>query len=116
VAWGRTIARYKALNFMKLRRLTPLDADVIELLSATQEEEPPGLRDAQRRALTGCLEKLPKADRRLIESAYREGAVIKELATELGRSAAGVYNSLARIRGALQRCIAAAIAREGYRS
>jgi RNA polymerase sigma-70 factor (ECF subfamily) len=113
VAWGRQVARNKALNHLRARRLRHLDEDIIDLLSVSQPEEPSELRDARRRALGLCLEKLSRADRALVESAYREGAVIKDLAALMSRPAAGVYNSLARIRGALYRCIAAAVAREG---
>jgi len=114
VAWGCQIARYKAMNLARSRRATALDDDVIDLLLVTQQQQEPEERLARRRALSGCLEKLPGDDRRLIETAYGDGRSIKELAAEVGRSAGGVYNSLARIRSTLYRCIQVTLTKEGY--
>lgn len=113
-AWGCRIARYKAMNLMQSRRVTPLDDDVLDLLLVAQSEQEPEQRQARRRALAGCLKKLPEKDRTLVELAYTDGRTIKELAVEIGRSAGGVYNSLARIRGSLFGCIQAALATEGH--
>ena len=114
VAWGRKIARFKAMNLMRSRRLTPLDDEVIDLLLVTEAERDHDERLARRRALSGCMEKLSPADRGLIEGAYGGAQSIKELAASVGRSAGGVYNSLARIRAALLACIETALAREGH--
>lgn len=115
VAWGRQIARFKAMNLLKSRRLTPLDSEVIDLLSVTHAEQDSEERLARRRALAGCLEKLPPDDRKLVEVAYGGAQSIKGFATKLGRSAGGVYNSLARIRAALLHCVQATLAKEGHR-
>lgn len=114
VAWGRQIARFKAMNLLQGRRLTPLDDDIIDLLIVAHEEQEPEHRRARRKALAGCLQKLPTADRTLVEGAYAGEQSIKDLAEAAGRSAGGVYNSLARIRAALLKCIQATLAREGY--
>lgn len=113
VAWGRQIARYKAMNLLQSRRLTPLDDEIIDLLLVTHEEQEPEQRLARRKALAGCLKKLPADDHRLIEQAYAGEQSIKEIASVIGRSAGGVYNSLARIRGSLLQCIQATLSREG---
>ncbi|TWT47849.1 sigma-70 family RNA polymerase sigma factor [Botrimarina hoheduenensis] len=114
VAWGRQIARYKAMNLLQSRRLTPLDADVIDLLIVSLDEQEPEQRVARRRALSGCLSKLPADDRRLVEVAYAGEQSIKEIAATIDRSAGGVYNSLARIRAALLKCIQSTLAQEGF--
>ncbi|MEO0531810.1 MAG: sigma-70 family RNA polymerase sigma factor [Planctomycetota bacterium] len=113
VAWGRQIARYKAMNLLQSRRLTPLDDEIIDLLMVTHEEQEAEQRIARRKALAGCLKKLPPEDHQLVERAYGGEQSIKEIAAAIGRSAGGVYNSLARIRGALMQCIRATLAREG---
>lgn len=114
VAWGCQVARFKALNHLKGRRATVLDDEVLDLLMATQQAEDAGFRHARRRALSECLEKLSEADRKLIESAYMGEQSIKSLAKDLARPPAGVYNSLARIRAVLFRCIQSTLAREGH--
>lgn len=113
VAWGRQVARYKAMNLMQARRLTPLDDEVIDLLAITHEEQGAETRLARRHALAKCLEKLPTADRKLTEAAYDGTQTIKDLAAKVGRSAGGVYNSLARIRATLLLCIQTTLAQEG---
>lgn len=114
VAWGCKIARYKALNLMQARRASLLDVEVIDLLLVTQQEQDAEIRLARRRALSSCMQKLTDDDRTLIESAYSDEHTIKELAVEMGRSAGGVYNSLARIRSALYQCIQKTLKRETY--
>ncbi len=113
LAWGCKIARYKAMNLMQSRKTTYLEEDIIDLLAIAQENQGSETRFARRRALTECLSKLTDNDRKLIEEAYSGNHPIKDLASELGRSAAGVYNSLARIRNALYRCIELTLKREG---
>lgn len=114
VAWGCQIGRYKAMNMLTSRRLAPLDDDIIESLLVTVERQEPEIRHARRRALSGCLQRLAKEDRELIEAAYTENRPIKQLAQEIGRSAGGVYNSLSRIRSCLFRCVQATLSQEGY--
>lgn len=114
VGWGCQIARYKAMNLIQSRRLTPLDSEILDLLLVTQQEQDLDWRLARRRALSGCLKKLPMDDRDLIEAAYTDCRTTRQLAAEVGRSAGGVYNSLARIRGALYRCIQATLSSEGH--
>ncbi len=113
VAWGCRIGRNHAMNMMKLRREVALSEDIVELLAVAQADEEPELRHARRRALSKCMGKLPAKDRELVQAAYSNRATIKTIASQFGRSAAGVYNSLARIRGGLYRCIQATLSREG---
>lgn len=114
VGWGCQVARFKAMNYLRTKRLPSLDSDVLELLAVAQQNEEPEGRLARRRALASCLEKLREADRQIVQSAYSDGASVKELANQLGRSAGGVSNSLARIRAALYECIRVTVAQEGY--
>lgn len=113
VAWGCQIGRNKAMNCLQRRQVQYLADDVMDLIAAAQVEEDPDLRQSRRRALSECIQKLGSGDQELVRAAYSHGRTIKVLATELGRSAGGVYNSLARIRAALYGCINATVAREG---
>ncbi len=114
-AWGCMIARNRALNYFQARkRRRVFSAPIIELLETARAEQPDHLRNARRRALTGCLEKLPSDDRELIQASYKPGVRINSMAQDLGRSAAGLYNSLRRIRQSLYRCINATLAQEEH--
>ncbi len=112
VGWGCRIARNHAMNLGQARRAIPLSDEVLELLTVEQEAEEPELRIARRRALSRCIDKLSAKDRVLVDAAYNSDQSIQMVAEHLGRSAAGVYNSLSRIRSALYRCIQATIAQE----
>ncbi len=113
VAWGCRIGRNKTMNLLQARRLSYLDHDILDLLLETQEREESEIRQARRRALPDCLSKLGEKDQQLVQAAYSNRQTIKSLAVGLGRSEGGVYNSLARIRAALYRCINAKLAKEG---
>lgn len=113
VAWGCQIGRNKAINLLQAKRMKYLDQDIIDLLATAQEAQAPSVRQARRRALTGCLQKLDQKDQALVSGAYSSKQSTKRLAADLGRSPGGVYNSLARIRAALHRCIDATLAQEG---
>ena len=115
-AWGCKIAKNRALNYFQTRsRRKVFAAPIIELLEATAAEQPATARQARRRALSGCLNKLSSVDRELILSSYQSGGPsIKKIAEQKGRPAGSVYNSLRRIRQSLYRCIQASLAREGH--
>ena len=114
IGWGCSIARNKAMNLFKSKRPGQIDQQVLDLLVAAQEREEPTDRHARRRALAECLKKLSLKDSQLVQAAYAEGQSIKLVAEQLNRSASGVYNSLARIRAALYRCIEMSQAQEGH--
>jgi RNA polymerase sigma-70 factor (ECF subfamily) len=78
--------------------------DLISLLEA-EATEAGEQSDREEQALQGCLKKLPKAQRELVEVAYAPGARIDELAREAGRTPMALYKSLHRIRMALAACI-----------
>ncbi len=113
VGWGCQIARFKAMNHLRAKRVPSFDADTLEMLATTQQQEDPELRLERRRALAKCLGKLREADLAIVRAAYAEGVSLKDLADQLGRSAGGVANSLARIRSALYECIRSTLALEG---
>jgi RNA polymerase sigma-70 factor (ECF subfamily) len=105
LAWARRIAYLRVLEFYRQSARRPLLSEgLIEQLAREMED-----RDevSMRRlaALPICLEKLPAADRDLIQRRYRENVKGIELARQLGRPVNSVYKSLGRIRRALLRCI-----------
>jgi hypothetical protein len=62
--------------------------------------------EQRRQALRSCLEKLPEADRLLLDQRYAApGTTIRQLAAETGDTANVLYKALARIRRQLLDCV-----------
>ena len=104
--WAFGVARFEALAFRRdrARDRHVFGEDLIALLEA--EAAAAGERDdRERRALEGCLKKLPPAQRELVEVAYAPGVRIDELARSAGRTPMALYKSLHRIRMTLADCI-----------
>lgn len=64
-----------------------------------------GRQEPRRDALAGCLDKLPPADRELIEACYAGDGTIRAAAARLNRSEKAVYKAAARVRQALANCV-----------
>lgn len=114
LAWATQIAVYEVLKYRQRHgreRLRFSD----EFLQAVVEEAPATLDNVEerRRALEACLEKLRPDDRQLIQERYRVGARARELASQIGRPANSVYQSLGRIRRSLLECIQRELAAAG---
>lgn len=104
-AWACRIAYLEVLHLRRQRRRsTTISDEVLELL---REEiaRTPDASEHRVEALKGCLGKLPAEDRRLIEDRYFGALTPKEMAAHHQRSVHSMYRSLARIHGALRRCI-----------
>ena len=59
------------------------------------------------RLLRECVAKLEPAQLELVKAVYEDGAAIKDVAEQIGRSPTGLYKALARIRNRLATCIQA---------
>lgn len=111
-AWASQIAKNCALNhFQTRRRRKVFSATMIELLADSQAAQENDMRLRRRQALSACLDKLSPEDRSLVVECYEPDATVKKVAERINRPAAGVSNSLSRIRRALYRCIEATLAR-----
>lgn len=113
-SWACGIAKRKALEFSRAQRKLLFDNDLVSQLADEQASEDLEVRFMRRQALTGCLSKLMENDRELVEACYRGDRTIKQVAEQIGRSKSSVYNSLARIRQSLQRCVDAKVAQEAH--
>ena len=78
--------------------------EVVARLARDREEYEPVL-EARAVALEGCLERLPAADRDLIDRRYRRNVRPDELALELGTSRRTLFRNLDRVRKRLMECI-----------
>lgn len=110
--WAATIARYEVLNYRrrKARDRLVFDEDLIQLL-ADECQENFARSEQERRALDGCLDKLPDQQRDVVLRAHSDGQKINSLAEEIGVSPNSLYKTLGRLRLALLRCVEETLAR-----
>lgn len=104
--WACRFALNKARQWIERhqRWKVLLDGGLAEELALRREQLRPEI-EAQLRRLEGCLGKLPKDQRSLVEGYYYRREDIAELAGRTGRTAAATYKALQRIRQSLQMCI-----------
>ena len=111
-SWACGFARNEALHQIRKTsrsRHLYLPDDLLATL-AEEFEQDLSKDDDRLNALTGCLGRLQSQHRDLLERAYQGIESIKEIATEMGISAAALTMRLQRIRHALLKCIEAAVA------
>lgn len=112
-SWAFGVARYEVLTWLRDRgrdRIV-LDESVVGLLADEGAEDEPHL-ERQREALEACMHKLTPGQRNVIMLAYQPGARIWTLARRSGRTVAGFYQWLYRVRRTLLDCIRQNLARE----
>ena len=105
-AWGITIARNKAINFIKKNaRSRPQFSD--DVYSKIMEVEVEAKSDLPERtdALKECCEKLKDKDRKILSLRYGQDVSMKKIAQLLGRSKTGIYHTMARIHAVLEECV-----------
>ena len=113
-AWACRVAFYKAQNFRRKHRRDPssfsdLAIDVVDEEVVVMTDR----LDARSAALSKCLEKLPSADRNLLDQRYRHDSDVAAIAQVVGRSVKTVYRLLSRIHAALFECINHTVEEEG---
>jgi len=85
-----------------------LGEEVLDTLGALRLEQEDALEE-HREALAGCLGRLPREQRELIEDYYAGGQDVGSLARRLGRTPNVVYKTLRKVRGMLHDCITGAL-------
>ena len=110
--WIVTIARYTTQNFLRKKRNSHLyfDHTLMEQLSQVSCEVSAAESEDRVTALSECLKKLGRADKRLIESRYTYGLSSRQLAEVFERPQTSVCNSLRRVRKALLDCVSRRLA------
>jgi RNA polymerase sigma-70 factor (ECF subfamily) len=112
-AWAFGVARYEVLAWLRDRgrdRLV-LDEEVIAKIALETTADEPHL-DRQREALEHCMKKVPDDQRDLLMKAYQPDSRIQDVAQASGRTVAGFYQWLHRIRKTLLECIRRALTQE----
>lgn len=104
--WGIAVARNRIMKFWERQRNSWLKFNS-ELTAriVPQAESVFDRLDDRTQALQQCLGKLNERDRELIKLRYDKKTTTKNLAKELGRSAYGLYKTLARIHHVLENCV-----------
>ncbi len=84
-AWAVRVAHFEVMAFRKRRHNDRhvFDNDLISGLAANAESATEGMED-KRRALRTCLEKLPAADRRIIDERYEAETPVQKIASAGG--------------------------------
>jgi RNA polymerase sigma-70 factor (ECF subfamily) len=112
-AWAFGVARFEVLAWMRDKgrdRLVLNEDVVLKIAEESAEVEP--RRERQREALEVCMNKVPADQRALIMQAYQSESRIQEVARESGRTVAGFYQWLHRMRKLLLDCIRRALTQE----
>ncbi len=106
--WARTIAHYQVLAFRtrKRRERFEFSSELLETIAA-EATEMQGELEARHTLLEGCVDKLGRSGRELLDLCYAGGMAIRAAAARLGRSEAGTYKMLARVRVKLHECVEA---------
>jgi RNA polymerase sigma-70 factor (ECF subfamily) len=112
--WSFGVARFETLAWLrdKARDRLVLADDVLQTVAHESGQDEERL-SAQREALEGCLEKLPKAQRAEILAAYAPDAAIQDVAKQSGRTVAAFYQWLHRLRLRLLECTRRTLQTEG---
>lgn len=113
-AWAFGVARFEVLSWLRDRgrdRLV-LSERVIEQIAEESDGVYGSAFDEQRAALERCIEQVAPEQRGLLMRAYEPGSRARDLARETGRSEAGFYQWLYRMRQTLLGCIRRSLARE----
>ena len=104
--WAFGVAKFEALAFLRDRaRDRHVFGDEVRALLEAEAMEAARSSEQEERALEECLQKLPAAQRELVETAYAPGVRMDELARSAGRTPMALYKSLHRIRMNLADCV-----------
>lgn len=112
-AWAFGIARFEVLGWLrdKGRDRLVLSEDVVELIAEETVHEEPRL-EMQRAALEDCMGKVAPVQRELLMRAYQPEARIQDVAGGSGRTVAGFYQWLHRMRRLLLDCVKRQLSKE----
>ncbi len=114
--WAYSFIRFTALNRIRKLKRSPLQfcGELVEILAEEGRAEAERA-NAEMRALSACLEKLPEVQGEIIRRYYTSATTrMADVADALSRNAAGLYKSLERTRELLKLCISRTLAEQGF--
>jgi RNA polymerase sigma-70 factor (ECF subfamily) len=113
LSWAFQIAHFKILQHRRSKARSPAAlADAVVELIDQEVLQSSSNQDTRQLALADCMQKLPAADRQLIEARYKPGETTQSVAGSLGRSIDAIYRALRRIHKALFECVRRRLAEE----
>ena len=107
-AWARQVALNVVRNARRKLSKAPRplsDEAARSLADAFDRTDGLGNQEEWRGALEGCLGKLPASLRQVVDRRYFKGEGLPEVASQLGRTLAGVNAALCKARTALEVCL-----------
>ncbi len=105
-AWATQIARYKIMKFRKKQKKGPRQFSSEALSEILARNDQTNSIMAERlKALDVCLGKLKQNDKYIILLRYENNIRIKDIGPKVGRSAQGIYKTMARIHNILEQCV-----------
>ncbi len=104
--WAFMIVRYEVLRYRRRHATDPhhFSEDVLELL-ASEADRACATQSQRQLVLRECIKQLEPRQLALVKAVYEDGAAIKDVALQIGRSPTGLNKSLARIRDRLANCV-----------
>ncbi|MBI1368554.1 MAG: sigma-70 family RNA polymerase sigma factor [Planctomycetes bacterium] len=114
LAWACGVAKYQVLAHRRDRgrdRLRFSDTVTEQLAEETIRES--GTAEDRRRALHGCLNKLPARQHDLLLRRYSPDGSVQAIAAQLGRPVGSISQAIYRIRKALAECVERTMRAEG---
>ena len=114
LAWAFRVAHFQVLAHRKRQQRARecFDDELLAQLAAEAAEQRADF-DLRRRALLGCMQKLPDEQRVLVSRRYEPGGCVNDIAAERRSTPKAVSELLRRIRRALLICIEHTLASEG---
>jgi RNA polymerase sigma-70 factor (ECF subfamily) len=106
LAWAKTIAKYKTLEFLKKQKKDKVvfNQEIVELIDQDSQGHQKK-QDEWLDALRKCVSLLPQPDRQLLHIRYYENERITAIASRFGCSFQRIYRDMARINGLLVQCV-----------
>lgn len=115
--WAFAVAFIEILRYRRKSAKDRLwfSEPLMELLSSDFEKNAEA-HSSRLDALSLCLEKLDRDDRRLIEIRYGQGGSVQSAADEFNRPLSTIYKMLLRVRQSLRSCINGTVAAQSHPS
>jgi len=116
LAWAYQVARFKIQHHLEKqsRRRRLFSQAFIELVADRTEQLADHFGDLEA-LLVECMEKLPAADREVVQLSYSSDSTLEAVARQLGRPLNTIKSVLKRARRALYECIQRALGMEKQR-
>lgn len=105
VAWGKAIARYKVMDFLRKNKLSKLhyNSDVLKIIES-KSSQASNLAD-HKNAMRDCLKKLSEKYMSILRMRYVQDMTFNQMALKLGVSKQTVHRTVSRVHAILVKCI-----------